>query len=412
MPEKGRLKIQCFKGDEYIPLDGCKAIITSGRRSKKRAKEVMLNTDSSGLTEIIELDAPPKKNSETPTGKTPYSQYDIKIQKDGFEDFIVNGCQIYSGETAYQKCNLKSKKGAVNPSIITVLDNRLYGNFPEKIPEAEMKKLPPPSSGVVLPKPVVPEYIVVHEGNPSQGGKNYKLLYKDYIKNVASSEIYSTWPKATIQANIFCIISFTLNRIYTEWYRAKGYPFDITNSTAYDHAFVYGRTIYESISIAVDEIFSTFVKRTGRKQPLLTQYCNGTTVKCPAWFSQWGSKYLGDQGKTPFEILKYYYGNNIVLQTAEKVKGSPKSYPGYSLNIGASGEPVRTVQQFLNRIAVNYPLIPKVAVDGSYGQALSNQVKVFQGIFGLNQTGIVDYATWYKISEIYTGVTKIAELNG
>ncbi|WP_297631591.1 peptidoglycan-binding protein [uncultured Clostridium sp.] len=414
MPDKGMLKIQCFKGDDYIPLEGCKAIVTpTGRSSKKRSRNIILQTDSLGLTGTIELDAPPRKNSQTPDGKTPYSTYDIKIQREGFNDFIINGCQIYPDEIAYQKVNMtENKKNITTPETIIVLDNRLYGNFPPKIPEDELKKLPPPSSGVVLPKPVVPEYIVVHEGVPSSGGKNHKVLYKDYIKNVASSEIYSTWPKNTIEANVFCIISFTLNRIYTEWYRSKGYSFDITNSTAYDHAFSYGRTIYESISVVVDEIFSTYIKRIGRKQPLLTQYCSGTTVKCPQWLSQWGSKDLGDQGKTAFEILRYYYGNNIQLSTAEKVNGIPESYPGYSINIGASGAPVRTIQQFLNRISINYPLIPKVAVDGVYGSKVAEQVKVFQGIFGLPKTGVVDYATWYKISEIYVGVTKIAELNG
>lgn len=414
MPDKGMLKIQCFKGNDYIPLDGCQAIISPvGRSSKRKFREVTLKTDSSGLTEIIELDAPPRKNTEEPTGKTPYSLYDIKIKKEGFNDFIINGCQIYSDEVAYQAANMtENKNNANNPEMINIAANRLYGDFPPKIPEDEIKKLPPPSSGVVLAKPVVPEYIIVHEGVPTSGGKNYKVLYKDYIKNVASSEIYSTWPKSTIEANIFCIVSFTLNRVYTEWYRGKGYSFDITNSTAYDQAFSYGRTIYESISVVVDEIFATYMKRIGRKQPLFSQYCNGTTVKCPSWFSQWGSKTLGDQNKSAIEILRYYYGNNIQLSTADQVEGIPKSYPGYSLTIGSSGEPVRTTQQFLNRISINYPLIPKVAVDGVYGPKVAEQVKVFQGIFGLPKTGVVDYKTWYKISSIYVGVTKIAELNG
>ena len=242
-------------------------------------------------------------------------------------------------------------------------------------------------------------------------GANRTVLYKDYIKNVASSEIYSTWSRRTITANVFCIISFTLNRIYTEWYRSKGKNFDITNSTAYDHAFSYGRNIYENISNIVDEVFSTYVRRIGRKQPLLTQYCDGKNVSCPEWLSQWGSKALGDQGVEPFNILTRYYGSNIELTTAEQVKGSPRSYPGYALTIGSRGESVRAVQEYLNRIANNYPLIPKVAVDGIYGNRTSQQVKVFQSIFKLPQSGIVDFATWYRISEIYVGVTRIAELN-
>ena len=160
----------------------------------------------------------------------------------------------------------------------------------------------------------------------------------------------------------------------------------------------------------VDEIFSTYIRRFGRKQPLLTQYCDGKNVTCPQWLSQWGSKYLGDQGKVPYEILTYYYGNDIELVTADRVKGSPSSYPGYDLTIGSSGESVRMVQDFLNRISQNYPLIPKVAVDGVFGPSTAEAVRVFQGIFNLPQNGIVDYATWYKISDVYVGVTRIAEL--
>ena len=265
----------------------------------------------------------------------------------------------------------------------------------------------------MLPQPVVPEYIVVHQGSPNDASApNYKVDYKEYIKNVASCEIYSTWPETTIRANVFCIISFTLNRIYTEWYRGKGKNFDITSSTAYDHAFNYGRNIYDSISAIVDEIFSTYVRRIGNKQPLLTQYCDGKNVKCPEWLSQWGSKYLGDQGKLPYEILMYYYGNDIELVTAEKVEGSPQSYPGYDLTIGSTGEPVRTIQEQLNRIARNYPLIPKVAQDGVFGETTAEAVRTFQGIFSLPKTGVVDYATWYKISDVYVGVTRIAELRG
>lgn len=295
--------------------------------------------------------------------------------------------------------------------IINILPNTLNGDYPPKIPEEVDKPLPPPTSGVVLAKPVVPEFIIVHQGSPNDSSApNYKVPFKDYIKNVASCEIYSTWPETTIRANIFCIVSFTLNRIYTEWYRSKGKNFQITSSTAYDHAFNYGRNIYDSISVIVDEIFSTYVRRVGKKQPLLTQYCDGKSVKCPEWLSQWGSKYLGDQGKLPYEILQHYYGYDIELVTADKIEGIPESYPGYDLTVGSSGEPVRTIQEQLNRIAQNYPLIPKLPQDGQYTDKVAESVKVFQGVFSLPQTGVVDYATWYKISDVYVGVSKIAEL--
>ena len=415
MADIGRLKVQCFKGNDYIPIDRCKVTIRGiGEFATNRT--INLTTNSSGLTEEIEVDAPPIEYSlNENSNKQPYSLYDITVERENFEPISIRGCQVFPREVAYQICNLNTdlRSGNTRQKFINILPNTLFGDFPPKIPEEVDKPLPPPTSGVVLPKPVVPEYIIVHQGSPNDASApNYKVDYKEYIKNVASCEIYSTWPEATIRANVFCIISFTLNRIYTEWYRGKGKNFDITSSTAYDHAFNYGRNIYDSISAIVDEIFSTYVRRIGSKQPLLTQYCDGKNVKCPEWLSQGGSKYLGDQGKLPYEILMYYYGNDIELVTAEKVEGSPQSYPGYDLTIGSTGEPVRTIQEQLNRIARNYPLIPKVAQDGIFGETTAEAVRTFQGIFSLPKTGVVDYSTWYRISDIYVGVTRIAELRG
>ena len=410
MAEKGGLKIQCFAGDTYIPIEGVKATLVS---SQGQGEEIELTTNSSGESQVIELSAPPLAYSEEPTGNIPYSLYDLKIERQGFQSLVVNGIQIFPQEIALQQCNLVEAMGrkSYRADTINIHPNTLNGNFPSKIPEEVDKPLPPPTSGVVLPKPVVPEFIIVHAGGPNNtSAPNYTVPYKDYIKNVASCEIYSTWSESTIRANVYAIISFTLNRIYTEWYRGKGKNFDITNSTAYDHAFNYGRNLYESISVVVDDIFSTYIRRFGRKQPLLTQYCDGKNVQCPGWMTQWGSKYLGDEGKTPYEILTNYYGNDIELVTADIVEGIPSSYPGYDLTIGSSGTEVETIQEQLNRIAQNYPLIPKSAVDGVYGSKTSEAVKVFQSVFNLPQTGVVDYATWYKISDVYVGVTRIAEL--
>lgn len=409
---EGQLKVQCFQGESYVPVEECKVTVEPSNSNPSRGYRADLQTDSSGSTNTISLSAPPLAYSQEPSDNAPYSLYDIKVEKGGFETAVIREVQIFPERTALQNINLvENSNRASRADVVVVLPNTLFGNFPAKIPENPDKPLPKPSSGVVLPKPVVPEFITVHQGSPNDNtAPNYTVRYKDYIKNVASCEIYSTWPESTIRANIFCIISFTLNRVYTEWYRGKGKNFDITSSTAYDHAFNYGRNIYDSISAVVDEIFSTYIKRFGRKQPLLTQYCDGKNVTCPQWLSQWGSKYLGDQGKVPYEILTYYYGNDIELNTADQVKGSPSSYPGYTLDVGSSGQPVRMIQEFLNRIAQNYPLIPKVAIDGTYDDATKNQVKVFQGAFNLPQTGTVDYATWYKISDVYVGVSKIAEL--
>ena len=413
MSDIGRLRVQCFNGESYIPVDNCNISIEPSKSETIKNITRKLSTNSLGLTETIDLSAPSFAYSQEPTNNMPYSLYDITVERSGFETVVIKEAQIFPNETAYQRVNLVERNNlrASRADVIVVLPNTLFGNFPAKIPENPDKPLPLPSSGVVLPQPVIPEYITVHEGSPNDNSApNYRVPYKDYLKNVASCEIYSTWPETTIRANIFCIVSFTLNRIYTEWYRGKGKNFDITSSTAYDHAFNYGRNIYDSISKVVDEIFSTYIRRFGRKQPLLTQYCDGKNVTCPQWLSQWGSKYLGDQGKVPYEILTYYYGNDIELVTADRVKGSPSSYPGYDLTIGSSGESVRMVQDFLNRISQNYPLIPKVAVDGVFGPSTAEAVRVFQGIFNLPQNGIVDYATWYKISDVYVGFTRIAEL--
>jgi hypothetical protein len=415
LADKGSLKVQCFNGDSYIPVSGIKIYVKKTELAEDNTTGIELTTNNIGLTNQIDLDSPPIEYSLNPNiNQTPYSLYDITVKGDGYKTLVIKGCQVFPVETAYQRCNLvkiESSRGVRQEEVITIPPNKLNGNYPPKIPEEEDKPLPPPSSGVVLSQPVVPEYIIVHQGGPNDpSAPNYKVPFKDYIKNVASSEIYSTWSPNAIRANVFAMISFTLNRIYTEWYRGKGKNFDVTSSTAYDHAFSYGRNIYENLSAIIDEIFSTFIKRIGKKQPLLTQYCDGKNVSCPQWLSQWGSQSLGANGMPPFEILKYYYGNDIELVTAEKVQGSPKSYPGYDLKIGSSGEPVRTIQNQLNRISRNYPLIPKLAEDGRFGPKTAESVKVFQGVFNLPKAGVVDYATWYKISDIYVGVTKIAEL--
>ena len=211
-------------------------------------------------------------------------------------------------------------------------------------------------------------------------------------------------------ANILAIMSFTLNRVYTEWYRNKGYDFTITTSTAFDMKWIYGRNIFQPISEVVDEIFDQYLSRPEVKQPILTQFCDGQRVTCPNWMSQWGSKYLGDQGYSPIEILRNYYGSSIYINSAEQISGIPSSWPGYDLTIGSSGNKVRQLQEQLQTIAGVYTAIPSLMVTGYYDEDTANAVREFQSIFGLGQTGITDFPTWYKISQIYVGVTRIAEL--
>ncbi len=260
-------------------------------------------------------------------------------------------------------------------------------------------------------EPFIPERITVHLGTPDSNASNITLDFPDYIKNVASSEIYPTWPDSALRANIYAIITFALNRIYTEWYRARGYDFDITNSTQYDQAFFEGRNIFDSVNNIVDEIFNSYIRRQGAIEPLFAAFCNGTTTTCDG-LSQFGTVDLANQGLTPLQILKEYYGDDIEIVTNVPVATNTPSYPGSPIEIGDRRTEIFTLQTQLNRISRNYPLIPKIAaVDGFYGEDTANSVRTFQSIFNLPQTGIVDEATWYQIAYIYISVKKLAELN-
>ena len=254
-----------------------------------------------------------------------------------------------------------------------------------------------------------PSCTVVHDGVPDDStATNYYVRYRDYIKNVVSSEIYATWNENAIYANTLAIMSFTLNRVYTEWYRNKGYNFTITSSTAYDQKWIHGRNIYGNVDRIVDSVFTNYLSRPGVRQPIFTSYCDGRRVTCNG-LSQWGSQYLAGVGYSPIEIIRYYYGSDMYINSAVSVSGVPSSWPGYNLTIGSTGDKVRQIQTQLNRIARNYPAIPTVSADGIYGPATAGAVRTFQGIFNLPQSGIVDFPTWYSISNVYVGVSRIAE---
>ena len=406
----GKLNIHVVSDNSGFPIPDATVQITSENEPENIIEEAV--TNNVGQLNDIELAAPPVDYSMTPSANKPNSEYTITISASGFESVEINGAEIFSGETAIQNASLLPLATGETDSaeLFVIPDHTLWGDYPPKIPESEIKTVEE-TGEIVLSRVVIPEYVVVHDGPPSDTrAKNYYVKYRDYIKNVASSEIYSTWPEATIRANILAIQSFTLNRVYTEWYRNKGKDFTITSSTAYDHKFVPGRNIFESISAIVDEIFSEYLSRPNVEQPILTQYCDGKNVSCPNWLSQWGSKALGDQGYTAIEILRNYYGDSIYINSTDEISGIPSSYPGSPLRVGDSGEKVRQMQRQLNVISNAYPLIPKIAEDGVFGPATEEAVKTFQRIFGLTQDGIVGFRTWYKISEIYVGVSRIAEL--
>ena len=407
--DRGQLQIHVTTERGFFPIKDASIRLSYTGNPTEIIEE--LSTDISGQTAAVELPAPPLEYSMEPSEFQPYSEYTIQVNASGYRPINISGISVLPDKTSIQ--NVRMETATVENPLernIVITANTLYGNFPPKIPEDEIKPITE-SGEIVLSRVVIPEYVIVHDGPPSDSSANdYYVRYRDYIKNVASSEIYATWPDAALRANILAIMSFTLNRVYTEWYRNKGYDFTITSSTAFDHKFVYGRNIFSNISNIVDEMFNSYLSRPNVRQPILTQYCDGQRVSCPNWMTQWGSKYLADQGYSTIEILRYYYGSSMYINTADEISGVPASWPGSNLEVGSTGDKVRMLQEQLNRIARNYPALPTIAVDGIYGSATKAAVEKFQSIFGLPVTGIVDLRTWYRISEIYVAVSRIAEL--
>lgn len=410
---QGYLQVDVVSDANSFPVQDADIVIARTEEPDEIIEET--RTNSSGQTENLPLDAPPVELSLSPEEtERPYAEYTIRITAPGFEPFVVSGTEVLADVTAIQGIRLRPLSNASageQTETVTIPDHTLYGDYLPKIAESEIK--PVIETGeIVLSRVVVPQTVVVHDGVPTNtSAANYYVPYRDYIKNVASSEIYATWPRSAIVANVLAIMSFTLNRVYTEWYRNQGYDFTITSSTAYDHKWIYGRNIFESISVVVDDIFDNYLSRPGVKQPILTQYCDGRKVRCPGWMTQWGSCELGEAGYSPIEILRNFYGDDMYINTAEQISGIPASWPGYDLKIGTTGDKVRQLQEQLDAISSVYTAIPDISPDGIYGPATAEAVRKFQSIFGLPQTGVVDFATWYKISHIYVGITRIAELS-
>lgn len=401
MPDTGSLRVD-VTDQNGRPIDGATAEISITGEPESTLESIQ--TDSNGQTESVELPAPPFEYTENPGVTQPYSEYSIIVRAPGFAPVSINGIDIFSSRRSIQDVRLTEAS-----QVVTIGPNTLFGNYPPKIPEASIKPITP-TGEIVLDRVVVPGTVVVHDGVPTDPtASNYYVSFPDYIKNVACSEIYPTWPEATITANVIAIVSFTLNRVYTEWYRNKGYSFTITSSTAFDHKWINERNIFDNVGLIVDEVFADYVSKPDVKQPILTQYCDGKRTTCSG-MSQWGSKYLGDQNYSALQILRNYYGSDIYINTAEEVSGIPLSWPGYTLDIGDSGTPVRTIQEQLSAIRRTYSNIPSLAIDGIYGEDTAAAVSRFQSIFDLPVTGEVDYSTWYKISQLYVALEKLAEL--
>lgn len=406
--EEGLLQIRLLEGGTMRPVQGAEVEISYEGDPQSEVRQY--TTDESGMTEAITLPAPAEIYSTQYSEEQPYAEYTVRARARGYEDVEVAGTEILPGVLAIQEIHMPLASPTEEFERIVIGPHTLFGTFPPKIAEEEIK--PTTETGeIVLSRVVIPEYVIVHDGVPTDSSaQNYWVRFKDYIKNVASCEIYATWTDAAIRANVLAIMSFVLNRVYTEWYRNKGYDFTITTSTAFDQKWIYGRNIFQSISNVVDEMYGNYLSRPNVKQPILTQFCDGRRVTCPNWMSQWGSQSLGEQGYSTIEILRHYYGDSIYINNAVEISGVPSSWPGYELAEGARGAKVQQMQEQLNVIAGAYPALPRIAADGIYGPATRAAVEKFQSVFGLPATGVVNYQTWYKISEIYVGVSRIAEL--
>ncbi len=407
----GYLKITTTSGNGAEPVANASYII----KDKKGVVLYSGMTDANGDSQIYTLAAPDSSFSQRPnSGETAYTLCDVSIRQNDFQSIDKIDVQIYDKITTVVGLNLEpyvegqddADQSYVTPPPDVTLPttthgqigtNDSIGNFPNQ-------------KGRVLSSVVVPDYITVHLGAPNSNAANVRIPFQDYIKNVVCSEIYPTWPTNALLANIAAIVTFALNRVYTEWYRSRGYNFDITNSTVYDMAFVRNREIYANISELVDGVFTVYAHRDSFRNPYFTEFCNGTTATCSG-LSQWGTVSLANQGLSVLEILRYYYPNDIVLSNAPT--GSVQnSYPGTPLRLGSSGVDVRRMQTFLNRIHRSYPLIPVInPVDGNFGTQTEQAVRVFQRTFNLTSDGVVGVSTWNKISQIYAAVTGLAELN-
>ena len=364
-------------------------------------------TDQEGKTVNIPLYAPDIDLSlEEDNDVRPYETYNVEMRLSGYEVLEIQNVQIFAEESSYLPLHPTPTRRQVFPgrSVSNIVDHHLLTNY-----GGNNQGQTPANLGRILGQVTIPTYITVHLGRPQNAAENVTVPFLYYLKNVACSEIYPTWPYEALKANIWAQASLALNRIYTEWYTSQGYDFDITNSTAFDQAFVKDRNIFDSVAVVVNEVFNQYIQKANYQEPYYAEYCDGKIASCPG-MKQWGTLSLANQGYTAIEILRYYYGDSILIRESNNIQDILASYPGV-LRIGSSGQEVREMQEFLNAIAINYPAIPVIfPVDGIFNESTEAAVRVFQRQFNLTVDGIVGKATWYKISYIYAAVRKLAEL--
>lgn len=400
---KGNLVIEVNYAQEALPVSNITVRVFSADLTYDRR----FVTNTEGKTPQIALSAPPEELSLNENNRLiPYSTYNVELSKNGILLFRTQGVQIFANRLAIQQIELNPVSSIeVEGNDIIIPTHSLYngtGGSGRGEPIQDLMEF-------VLAYPIIPSRMRVHLGRPGANAQIVTVSFRDYIKNVASSEIYPTWPLESLRANVYCQMSLAMNRVYTEWYPSRGYNFDITNSTTVDQAFVYGRNIYDSISRVVDEIFMQYVRKVNTINPYYTEYCDGKQVTCPG-LKQWGTVTFANQGLNALEILRRYY-TNIEIVSTDRIEENVGSFPGYNLRVGMRDNGVAIIQNQLNRISVNYPLIkPVIPVDGTFTPALEASVRTFQRQFNLTADGIVGRATWYKVSYIYVAVKKLAEL--
>lgn len=449
---QGTLVVDVRTTQRRRPVENATVTVTS----QETGAVFELTTDASGRTGRFVLPAPDLAASFDPaTAAQAFSRYTVGVRAPGFAPVQIVGVQVFPGIDSVLPVELAASEAAApvfalqavfaqpEPPMGTVIEIPVPGVLqpgprnpvgpPDLIPQQQEVSSPlkpylspdipvfaPLTDSVaamqqqtrVMPSVYIPEAITVHLGAPGSNAHNVTVSFTDYIKNVASSEIFPTWPENSLRANIHAQIGFVLNRVFTEWYRSRGYDFQITNSTAYDQAFVEGRNIYSNISRLVDEIFNIYPRREGRLEPLFSSFCNGSTTTC-AGLSQWGTVSLAERGYKPLEMLQYYYGDDVELVATNDIRGIATSYPGYLLRRGMRNDYVRAMQRQLIRIRQDYPAIPAISsATGYFGPETDAAVLAFQRIFNLTPDGLVGPATWYAISRIFVAVTGLAELEG
>ena len=391
----GILRIQTYRPRQSAPVEGVTVVITGSGFTAHRI------TDAEGNAEDVAICAPACALSldENNTTTLPYAVCSLTARKPGYRTVRIQGIQIFAGQVTLARPEMipdtEEGKDIVDPPVIIPTHALFAGNGGSGPAPTN-----PCTGSRVLDRVIVPKNITVHLGRPAASARNVTVSFRDYIANVASSEVYPTWPIEALKANIHCQISLALNRIYTEWYPSKGYTFNITNSTSYDQYYVHGRTVFDVMVKLTDDIFNTYIRKTGTVNPYYSEYCDGKSVTCPG-LKQWGTVTLANQGRNALSILKYYYGSDIEIVRTSNIQSIPRSYPGSPLRQGDRGTAVFTLQRQLNRITKDYPFLGLLTVDGIFGSRMTETVKRFQKQFNLTADGVAGVGLVFSAMSFY-----------